>query len=476
MSRTSYDAVVVGGGPNGLSAAVTLAQAGRSVLVVEAAETVGGGTRSAELTLPGFVHDVCSAIHPLGAGSPYLSQLPLERHGLRWLQPELPLAHPLDGGRAGVLHRSVDETAAGLGDDAASYRRWVGGIAERWDELAPMVTGPLVKVPRHPLVLTRFGLPALAPASRAGRFWFDTDEGRALFAGCAAHAFLPLDHLMTSSFGLVLMAAAHAVGWPVAEGGSQRIATALAAYLVELGGEIRTGEPVTSMAQLPPARAVLFDLAPRQVATIAGDRLPERFRDRLHRYRHGPAAFKVDYALSGPVPWTNEECRRAGTVHLGGTAEEIAASEADTAAGRAPRAPVHARGPAEPRRPEPGPGREAHAVDLLPRAQRLGRGHDRTDGGPARALRAGFQDLVLARHVADPSWFESYNPSYVGGDIAGGSHGGLQLVFRQTIRRQAYRTPDPALFLCSASTPPGAGVHGMCGHHAANAALRGVLA
>jgi phytoene dehydrogenase-like protein len=476
MSRDSYDAVVVGAGPNGLSAAVTLAEAGRSVLVVEAADTIGGGTRSAELTLPGFVHDVCSAIHPLGAGSPYLSRLPLERHGLRWLQPELPLAHPLDGGRAAVLRRSVEETAAGLGDDAASYRRWIGGVAERWDELAPMVTGPLVRVPRHPLVLTRFGLPALAPASRAGRMWFDTDEGRALFAGCAAHAFLPLDHLLTSSFGLVLMAAAHAVGWPVAEGGSQCIATALAAHLTELGGEIRTGEIVRSMDQLPAARAVLFDLAPRQVAAIAGDRLPARFRDRLLDYKHGPAAFKVDYALSGPVPWTNEECLRAGTVHVGGTAEEIAASEADSANDRHPERPymlVAQQSLLDPTR-APAGKHTLWTYCHVPNGSTV----DMTERMEAQLERfaPGFKDLVLARHVAGPSWFESYNPAYVGGDIAGGSHGGLQLVLRQTFRLQAYRTPDPSIFLCSASTPPGAGVHGMCGHHAANAALRGVLA
>ena len=354
-----------------------------------------------------------------------------------------------------MLHRSVDETADGLGEDAAAYRRWVGGIAERWDELAPMLTGPLVKVPRHPLVLTRFGLPALAPASRAGRIWFDTDEGRALFAGCAAHAFLPLDHLMTSSFGLVLMAAAHAVGWPVAEGGSQRIATALAACLEELGGEIRTGEPVTSMAQLPPARAVLFDLAPRQVATIAGNRLPERFRDRLHRYRHGPAAFKVDYASTVPCRGPTRHAAAPGTVHLGGTAEEIGVSEAETAAGRHPERPymlVAQQSLVDPSRAPVG----KHTLWTYCHVPN-GSDVDMTERMEAQLERfaPGFKDLVLARHVAGPAWFEAYNPAYVGGDIAGGSHGGLQLLLRQTFRLQAYRTPDPSIFLCSASTPPG---------------------
>jgi phytoene dehydrogenase-like protein len=325
-------------------------------------------------------------------------------------------------------------------------------------------------------VLTRFGLPALAPATRAGRLWFDTDGGRALFAGCAAHAFLPLDHLLTSSFALVLMAAAHAVGWPVAEGGSQCIATALAAHLAELGGEIRTGEMVTSMSQLPTARAVLFDLAPRQVAAIAGDRLPGKFRQRLVDYRHGPAAFKVDYALSGPVPWTNEDCRRAGTVHVGGTAEEIAASEADSANNRHPERPymlVAQQSLVDPSR-APAGRHTLWTYCHVPNGSTV----DMTERMEAQLERfaPGFKDLVLGRHVAGPSWFESYNPAYVGGDIAGGSHGGLQLVLRQTFRLQAYRTPDPAILLCSASTPPGAGVHGMCGHHAANAALRGVLA
>jgi len=459
-----------------LSAAVTLAAAGRSVLVVEGRDTVGGGTRTAELTLPGFRHDVCSAIHPLAAGSPYLSQLPLERYGLRWLQPELPLAHPLDGGRAGVLHRSVDETADGLGADAKAYRRWVGSIAERWDDLAPMVTGSLVKVPRHPLVLTRFGLPALVPASRAGRTWFSTDEAQALFAGCAAHAFLPLDHLLTTSFALVLLAAGHAVGWPVAAGGSQAIADALAAHLTELGGEIRTGELITSLAQLPPSRAVLLDLAPRQVADLAGDRLSERYRARLRQFSPGPAAFKVDYALSGPVPWTNVACRRAGTVHAGGTADEVAAGEAAIGAGRPPERPyvlVAQQSLVDPSR-APAGQHTLWAYCHVPNGSTF----DMTERIEAQIERfaPGFRDLVLARHVAGPAWFESYNPSYVGGDIAGGAHRGLQLVFRPTISVRPYHTPDPTLFLCSASTPPGAGVHGMCGHHAANAALASVLA
>jgi phytoene dehydrogenase-like protein len=325
-------------------------------------------------------------------------------------------------------------------------------------------------------VLARFGLPALVPASRAIRTWFSTDEARALFAGCAAHAFLPLDHLLTTSFGLVLLAAGHAVGWPVAEGGSQAIADALAAHLAVLGGEIRTGELVTSLDQLPPSRAVLFDLAPRQVADLAGDRLPERYRNRLREFEVGPGAFKVDYALSGPVPWTNEACRRAGTVHVAGTAEEVAASEAASSGGRIAERPyvlVAQQSLVDPTR-APAGQHTLWTYCHVPNGSPV----DMTDRMEAQIERfaPGFRDLVLARHVAGPEWFESYNPSYLGGDIAGGAHRGLQLVFRPTISVRPYVTPDPSLLLCSASTPPGAGVHGMCGHHAANAALSGVLA
>jgi phytoene dehydrogenase-like protein len=472
----SYDAVVVGAGPNGLAAAVALLQAGRSVLVVEAEATVGGGARSEELTLPGFVHDVCSAAHPFGITSPFLSSLPLERHGLKWLQPDLPLAHPLDGGRCAVLYRTAQETAARLGDDADAYARWVGYLARHWEELAPIITGPLVTVPRHPLLMTRFGLPALMPAATFGRRVFSTDEGQALFAGCAAHAFLPLDHALTTSFGFVLLAAGNAVGWPVAAGGSQSITDALAAHLTELGGAIRTGERVETLAQLPSSRAVLFDLTPRQMGSIAGDALPDRYRAKLAAYRHGPGAFKIDYALSGPVPWTHEAPRRAGTVHVGGSAAEVAASEAATHAGRHAERPyvlVEQQSLVDSSRAPAGHHTlwtychvpNGSAVDMTERME-----------AQIERFAPGFRDLVLARHVAGPAWLEAHNANYVGGDITGGSHGGLQLIFRPTLQLHPYRTPNPRLFLCSASTPPGAGVHGMCGYHAAQSALRSVLA
>lgn len=466
----TYDAVVVGGGPNGLAAAVTLAEAGRSVVVVEAAHAVGGGARSAELTLPGFVHDVCSAVHPLAAVSPFFAATPLARHGLDLVHPELPLVHPLDGGRAGVLHRSVEVTADGLGADAQAWRRLVGWPAAHWGQLAPQVLGPVLRPPRHPLALARFGLRALPPATWAIRR-FSTEQAAALFVGAAAHAFLPLSRPLTSSFGVMLLASGHVAGWPFARGGSQRIVDAMAARLVELGGEIRTGRPVRTPGDLPAARAVLADLTPRQVVAIWGDSMPGRYRRRLERYRYGPAAFKIDYALSEPVPWTNEAARRAGTVHVGGTVAEVAAAEADAFAGRHHDRPFVLV--AQPTLVDP--SRAPHGRHTLwvyahvPHASTV----DATEAIEAQIERfaPGFRDVVLARHVASPAWFESYNENNVGGDIAGGSHEALQLLFRPTLGLRSYRTPVDGLYLCSASTPPGGGVHGMGGRNAALAVL-----
>lgn len=471
---TEWDAVVVGAGPNGLVAAVTIAEAGRSVLVLEAADAIGGGTRSAELTLPGYVHDVCSTIHTFTAVSPAFASMDLARHGLELVHPEVPLAHPLDGGRAGVLHRSLQETAAGLGEDADRYRGLFGPLLRNWDRIVGHILGPVVRVPRHPLALARFGLSALPPASLLRRR-FETAEAAALFGGCAAHAFLPLDRPLTSSFGTVLLLGAHAAGWPVARGGSQAIADALAARLAELGGMIETGRRVRSLADLPQHRVALFDTTPGQLASIAGDDLPAGYCRRLQRFRHGPAAFKVDYALDAPVPWTNEACRAAGTVHVGGTFEEVAAAEADVAAGRMPERPfvlVAQQTLFDPSRaPE---GKQTLWVYAhVPHAY---------DGDATEAIERqierfapGFRDVVLARHVTRPADFEELNPNHVGGDITGGSHDGLQLLLRPVARLQPYATPNPRIFLCSSSTPPGAGVHGMCGHHAALRALAGPL-
>jgi phytoene dehydrogenase-like protein len=469
------DVVVVGAGPNGLAAAITAAGAGRSVLVLEAAETIGGGTRTAELTLPGFHHDVCSAIHPLAAISPFFASADLERHGLELVHAEVALAHPLDGGRAGVLHRSLDDTVAGLGADGGTWRRHVGWTAERWDRLAPALLAPLLRVPRHPLTLGGFGLRGVPPATWIGRR-YRTDEARGMFAGCAAHTFLPLTHLQTSAMGLMLLASAHVAGWPVVKGGSQRLADAMAARVLELGGRIETGHPVRSLGDVPDSKAVLFDVTPRQLVRICGDHLSGGYRRRLDGFRYGPGVFKVDFALSEPVPWANADARRAGSLHLGGTMAEIAAAEADVAKGRHPDRPfilVGQQSLADPSRAPEG----KHTLWTychVPSRSTV----DMTDAVEAQIERfaPGFRDVVLARHVADSAWFEAHNESYIGGDIAGGSHGGAQLLLRPRPGVHPYRTSNPRLFLCSASTPPGGGVHGMCGYNAAQEALRTTLA
>ena len=470
MTAKQFDAIVVGSGPNGLSAALRLAEGGHSVLVLEAADEIGGGTRSAELTLPGFTHDVCATIHSLGLSSPALSLETLAPHGLRWVWPEIPLAHPLDGGRGAVLHRSVDETAEGLGADGPGWRRLIGPLVEHWPQLLPQLLGPVLSVPRHPITLARFGMRALQPATLQARR-FQTDEAKALFGGCAAHAMLSLSRPLTSAFGLTLAASAHVGGWPVAAGGSGAVAEALGARLRELGVEIRTASMVRSLADLPPHRVVLFDTNPAQLASIAGDALPPSYRKRLLRFRHGPGAFKIDYALDAPVPWQNEQCRRAGTIHVIGTVAELVTAEADVAAGRMPDRPfVLAVQPTvfDPSRAPAG----KHTLWVYGHVPH-GYTGDASDAIERQIERfaPGFASTVLARHVTTPRDLEAYNANYVGGDIAGGAHNGLQLVFRPTVGARSYVTPNPSLFLCSASTPPGAGVHGMCGWHAAERAL-----
>ena len=468
------DVVVVGAGPNGLAAAITCAEAGRSVLVLEAADTIGGGTRSAELTLPGFVHDICSAIHPLAAVSPFFAGADLARHGLELVQPDIALVHPLDDGRAGVLHQSLEATAVGLGADAAAWRRHVGWAAGRWSSLAPAVLAPLLRVPRHPITMAGFGLRGALPATLAGRA-FRTDEARGLFAGAAAHAFLPLSRPLTSALGLMLLASGHVAGWPTARGGSQSIADAMAARLAELGGTIETSRPVRSLDDVPLSRAVLFDVTPRQLLRICGDALPDGYRRRLGAFRYGPGVFKVDYALSEPVPWTNPDARRAGSLHLGGTMAEVASAEADVANGRHPSRPfvlVAQQSLFDDTR-APAGQHTLWTYCHVPSRSTL----DMTDAieGQIERFAPGFRSVVLARHTADSSWYEAHNHNLVGGDIAGGSHGGLQLLLRPRPGVHPYRTPNPRVFLCSASTPPGAGVHGMCGANAAQVALATTL-
>jgi phytoene dehydrogenase-like protein len=473
--RAPVDAVVVGAGPNGLAAAVTLARAGRSVRLLEARPTVGGGAASRELTLPGFVHDPCAAIHPLAVASPFFRSLPLEEHGLRWAHFDVLVAHPLDGGRAGAAVQDVEETAVGLGRDGAAYRRVVGAIAERWDRVAAAALGPLTRVPRHPLALASLGVRSLPPATLLARTVFRTEEARALFAGNAAHSILPLSHPLTSSAAVLLMAAGHVAGWPAARGGSQAIADSLASLLRHHGGEIETSRPVRSLADLPPARAVLFDLAPSAVAEMCGDQLPARTAARYRHYRHGPGVFKVDYALSGPVPWTADAARRAGTVHAGGTMAEVAAAEATVAAGGHPEHPfvlVAQQTLADPGR-APAGRHTLWAYCHVPARSDV----DMTERIEAQIDRfaPGWRDLVLARHTTDCAAIEAENPNDVGGDIAGGSTSGVQMLFRPGLVLHPYRTGNERLFLCSASTPPGGGVHGMCGHQAALDALRTVL-
>ncbi len=468
---SQYDAVVVGSGPNGLAAAIELARAGRSVLVREAAESVGGGLRSGELTLPGFVHDLCSAIHPMAAASPFFRTLPLSEHGLEWIEPPAPLAHPLEGGGAAVLLRSVVETAEGLGRDAESYRKLFGPLVESWAQLEPALLAPLVRLPRHPLALARFGLSALQPADSFARRRFTGEPARTLFAGLAAHSIVSLESIGSASFGLVLGTTGHAVGWPLPRGGSQRIANALASYLRSLGGEIETGAPVETLDELS-AKTVLCDVTPRQLLALAGDRLPPRYRRALERFRYGPGVFKLDWALSGPIPWAAPECAKAGTIHLGGSLEEIVASERAPGRGETSERPfVLLTQPSlfdASRAPE---GKHTGwAYCHVPNGSSV----DMTETIERQVERfaPGFQERVLARSVSAPADLERRNPNLVGGDIGGGSNELRQLVARPVLRAVPYATPLAGVYLCSASTPPGGGVHGMCGYLAARAALR----
>ncbi len=466
-----YDAIIVGSGPNGLAAAITLARQGWRVQVLEAKETIGGGTRTAEVTLPGFRHDICSAIHPLGLGSPFFRSLPLKDYGLRWIQPDLPLAHPFDDGRAVAVHQSLELTAAGLGQDGDRYRRLFASLVTDWDKLAGQFLGPL-SLPRHPLTMANFGLRALWPAKTAGRIAFRTEQARGLFAGLAAHAIMPLEWPATAAFGLILGTLAHAVGWPLPEGGSQSIADTMAGYLVDLGGEIVTNRLVRSLAELPSSRAILLDLTPRQAVSIAGDRLPTGYRRRLEKYRYGPGVFKIDWALDGPIPWTAEACRRAGTVHLGPTLDEIAYGERLVWQGKHPQRPyvlVTQQSLFDESRAPAGKHTGWAYCHVPP-----GSTADMTGAIEKQIERfaPSFGDRILARHTMTAHDYQDYNANYVGGDINGGVQDWRQLFTRPVPRLDPYSTPLPNLFFCSSATPPGGGVHGMCGYHAARSVLR----
>jgi phytoene dehydrogenase-like protein len=469
---TEYDAVVVGTGPNGLAAAIALARAGLSVLALEANQTIGGGARSAELTLPGFVHDVCSAVHPLAAGSPFLKQLPLKEFGLTWIQPEIPLAHPLDDGTAACLYRDVDLTAERFQRDAPAYRRLMKPLARNWETLAAEFLQPVLHFPRHPFLLARFGIPALSPAALLAKLVFRNESARALFAGLAAHSFLPLEAIVSSSFGLVLGMAAHAVGWPISRGGSKMIANALANYLRSLGGKIETNRPVNKLTELTKARVTLLDLSAWEFARIAADQLPSSYLRRLKKFRHAPGVFKIDYALSEALPWKSEECRKAGTIHLGGTLDQIGAAERNVACGKIPDRPFVLLAQQslfdETRAPDQRHTLWAYChvpanchVDMTERIE-----HQIERFAP------GFRDCILARQTMNSADLGRSNRNLADGDITGGAANLWQLVARPILSPAPYRTPLRGIYLCSSSTPPGGGVHGMCGYHASRIALR----
>ena len=471
MSSANYDAVVVGSGPNGLAAAITLQRAGCSVLVLEAGETPGGGLRSKPLTLPGFIHDVCAAIHPLAKASPFFRSLPLAAHGVTWVEPDAELAHPLDRSRTVMLERSLYRTGAALGAEGAAYVNLMTPLVRHWEPLMDMLLGPL-RLPRHPFLLARFAWSGIRSARDLAHSRFAADETRALFGGLAAHAVLPLEMRPTAAFGLILALLGHTVGWPMVRGGSQRLADAMASYLKSLGGEIHTNTPVAGVDELPRNRVVLLDLTPRQVLRLAGHRLTPSYRRQLERYRHGPGVFKMDWALDAPIPWRSEECRRAATVHLGGSLNEIAAAERSAFGGRHTDWPFVILA-------QPSLFDETRA----PSGQHTAWGYCHVPHGSTRDVSErierqierfapGFRDRVLARHVMAPAALEQYNSNYLGGDISGGVQDLRQLFTRPAVRLNPYTTSDRALFICSASTPPGGGVHGMSGYFAAQAALR----
>lgn len=465
------DATVVGSGPNGLACAVALAREGVRVTVLEAAEEIGGGTRSGELTVPGLLHDHCSAMHPMAVASPFLRSLGLERHGLEWRWPEVDLAHPLDDGSAGVMVRSIGDTVAGLGEDGPAWKRLFGAPSANFDALNEDLLRPILHVPRHPVRLARFGLPAGAPATLLARRW-ETPQARALFGGVAAHSFSRLTLPMSASVGMALISACHSVGWPVAAGGSQSIAKALAEVLREHGGKIEMGLRVRSLAELGTPDIVAFDLAPGAVADIVGDRLPRRVERAYRRYRHGPAAFKVDLAVEGGVPWANEACRRAGTVHAIGSFEELVAAERDVNRGRMPEHPFVLVGQqylADPQR---------SAGDLHPiwAYAHVPSGYD-GDGEKAvvdqlERFAPGLRKRIVATSTRSPADLAAHNPNYVGGDIVTGANTPIQIAIRPRLALDPYSTGVPGLFICSAATPPGGGVHGMGGYNAAQSALR----
>ncbi|WP_374951953.1 phytoene desaturase family protein [Mucilaginibacter sp.] len=473
LAKRDYDAVIVGSGPNGLAAAILMQQQGLSVLVIEGKQEIGGGLRSAELTLPGFTHDICSAVHPLALASPFFRTLPLAQFGLEYLQPAVAAAHPMDDGSAALLLKSITDTAGLVGADEHAYKKLMQQVTKLWPLIDADVLGPL-HFPGHPLALAAFGLKALPPATvLASRF--KTENARALIGGMAAHAIQPLTNMATSAIALVLLAAGHLNGWPIPKGGSGRIANALAAYFTSLGGKIETGQYITSLKQLPSANAVLFDVTPKQLLHIAGHKFSSVYKWQLQRYRYGMGVYKIDWALDAPIPFTNSDCRQAGTIHLGNSFEEIRDSEQQIWKGRHPDKPYVLLA-------------QQSVVDdtRAPKGKHTGWAYCHVPNGSTKNMTAiieqqverfapGFRDTILARHTMDTAQVEAYNPNYIGGDINGGVLDIGQLFTRPVLRLSPYTTSARGIYICSSSTPPGGGVHGMCGYYSAKKALKEIF-
>jgi phytoene dehydrogenase-like protein len=473
LEKRDYDAVVVGSGPNGLAAAIVLQQQGLRVMLIDAKSTIGGGLRTAELTLPGFKHDICSAVHPLALGSPFFKTLPLEQYGLQYILPEIDAAHPFDNGTAAILKRSLAETAALLGTDEQSYLDLIGPLVKDWPTLAPDVLGPL-RFPENPLNFARFGLSALQPATVLARK-FKSPKAKGLFAGMAAHAIQPLSNLTTSAVAMVLLANGHIGGWPIPKGGSQSIADALAGYFKSLGGHIQTDTYVRSLASLPTSHAVLFDITPQQLLKIGGHQFSSIYKWQLERYRYGDGVFKIDWALDAPVPFSADECRKAGTVHLGGTMEEIVLAEQASSNGRHSEKPYVLLAQ-----------QSLFDSTRAPQGKHTAWAYCHVPNGSTKDMTAiienqverfapGFKERILAKHTFNTEQLQEHNPNYIGGDIGGGKLDITQLFTRPVLRWSPYKTSTKGLYICSSSTPPGGGVHGMCGYHAARNALNDVF-
>jgi len=466
-----YDAIVIGSGPNGLSAGIRLAQEGLKVLIMEAKDTIGGGTRTKELTEPGFLHDVCSAVHPTALGSPFLSSLRLQNYGLEFIQPEVAYAHPLEDSEAAIAYKDIHKTAEGLGVDAEAYMKLYREFVDEWSYLSQDIFGTL-RIPKHPLLMAKFGWYGMFSAKLLSNSLFKTVKARALFTGCAAHSIVPLTRAFTASFGVVLGASAHSVGWPVAKGGSSAITNAMAKLFKSLGGEIKTNEHVKDLTDLPTSRAVLFDLTPHQIARIAKKKLPKSYLSKLRNYTYGPGTFKMDWALSEPVPWKNEEARKAGTLHLGGTFLEISNAEQAVWDGEHPEKPyvlVSQPTVCDPSRAPEGK-HTLWAYCHVPNGSEKDMSH--IIENQIERYAPGFRDTIISKHSMHAMEMEQYNFNYIGGDINGGAQTVTQLFGRPILKWDPYKIPADGLYICSSSTPPGGGVHGMSGYHAAQSVLK----